>query len=156
MRGADTARAAIKILESAMPTESKYHIGTVVIGTIEGDVHDIGKNIVSSMLQVIGFDVYDLGKSVPAQFFVQNANEKKAEIIAVSALMTTTMPGMQRVIEWAVTKGQRNSYKIMIGGGSVTQEFARQIGADGYARNAAGAANLAKELLMKGEEGFRK
>ena len=117
----------------------------VVIATVEGDIHDIGKNLVALMLKNHGFQVIDLGKDVPKEKIVEAAKEHHARIIALSALMTTTMQRMREVVVYAREKNV--TAKIMIGGAVITQEYADEIGADGYSRDAAEAVKLAKRLI---------
>ncbi|WP_425057818.1 Glutamate mutase sigma subunit [Sporomusa carbonis] len=118
----------------------------VVIGVIEGDTHDIGKNLVKIMLETAGYEIIDLGRDVPPGTFVSRAQAESASIIAISTLMTTTMDGMAEVIRLLNKKNIRNGFKVMIGGGPVSQAFADRIGADGYAVNAADAVRLARRL----------
>jgi len=118
----------------------------VVIGVVEGDTHDIGKNLVRIMSESGGFEVYDLGRDVPLADFVQTAEEKEADFICMSTLMTTTMGGMKTVIDMLHEKGIRNKYKVMIGGGPISQKFADEIGADAYTVDAASAVKKMKEL----------
>ncbi|MDY6065653.1 MAG: corrinoid protein [Finegoldia sp.] len=119
---------------------------TVVIGVVEGDTHDIGKNLVTIMLDVSGFKVIDLGKDVPLQKFVDTAVEENADIVCMSTLMTTTMPGMKTVIDGLEEAGVRDKVKVMIGGGPVSDKFAEKIGADCYTETAVDAAKAAKKL----------
>jgi methylmalonyl-CoA mutase cobalamin-binding domain/chain len=119
----------------------------VVIGVVEGDTHDIGKNLVKIMLETSGFDITDLGRDVPPVRFVETAREINADIIALSTLMTTTMDGMQEVVNLLEQQNVRDSFKVMVGGGPISPAFAKRIGADGYASNAAEAVKLAKALL---------
>ena len=119
----------------------------VVIGVVEGDTHDIGKNLVKIMLETSGFDVIDLGRDVPPSIFVERAKEEKASIIALSTLMTTTMDAMAEVIRILEKQNIREKFKIMIGGGPISQGFADKIGADGYSVNAAEAVRLARKLV---------
>jgi dimethylamine corrinoid protein len=121
----------------------------VVIGVIEGDTHDIGKNLVKIMLEASRFDVYDLGRDVAPSRFLEKAREVGAHIVAVSTLMTTTMPTMDRMVRLLKKENAREQFKVMVGGGPISQEFAERIGADGYAANAGAAVKLAK-LLMNG------
>lgn len=144
---ADVAKAVLNIIMPGIATEKKYWLGTVVIGTIQGDIHDMGKNIISSMLQANGFRVYDLGKDVPPRAYIEKAEEVGADIIAGSALMTTTRPVLRGIIDWLEKEGIRGKYKVIVGGGAVTPEFANQIGADGYAKDVASTVRVAKELL---------
>ena len=122
-------------------------VGTVIIGTVKGDLHDIGKNLVAMMLQGNGFEVVDLGVDIPAEKYIEAAKENKANLIALSALLTTTMPAMQQTITALEASGIRSDFKVMIGGAPVTQKFADEIGADGYAADAASAVDLAKTLV---------
>jgi 5-methyltetrahydrofolate--homocysteine methyltransferase len=119
-------------------------VGRVVIGTVEGDLHDIGKNIVGMMLEGAGFEIIDLGINVSPDKFVAAAQDKKAPVIAISALLTTTMLHMKDVVKALEAAGTRGEVQVMIGGGAVTQQFADEIGADGFSPDAAGAAILAK------------
>jgi corrinoid protein of di/trimethylamine methyltransferase len=121
--------------------------GTVVIGVIEGDTHDIGKNMVRIMFETGGFRVIDLGRDVPPQRFVDTASEAQADIIALSTLMTTTMDGMGTVVRLLTEANIRDSVKVMVGGGPISPGFAKRIGADGYAVNAAEAVKVARELV---------
>jgi methanogenic corrinoid protein MtbC1 len=122
-------------------------LGTVVIGTVYGDIHTIGKTMVATLLTADGFAVNDLGINVTAQSFVTGINEYKADILAMSALMTTTAPEQRKVIEALKKEGLRDNVKIMVGGGAITQEFADSIGADGYDPTAPGAVELARRLV---------
>ncbi len=121
--------------------------GTIVIGVIEGDTHDIGKNMVRIMFETGGFKVIDLGRDVPPQRFVDTARESKADIIALSTLMTTTMDGMGTVVKLLSEGNIRDGIKVMVGGGPISPGFAKRIGADGYAVNAAEAVKVALELV---------
>ena len=118
---------------------------TVVISTVEGDIHDIGKNLVALMLKNYGFQVIDLGKDVPKEKIIEAAKEHHAQVIALSALMTTTMQQMKHVIQYAKEKDV--NAKIIIGGAVITQEYADEIGADGYSKDAADAVKVTKKLL---------
>ena len=137
-------------LRFCAPTWKKKDISSghkIVIGVIEGDTHDIGKNLVKTMLQTEGFEVIDLGRDVPVNEFVNTAVKENAEIIAMSTLMTTTMPNMRRVIEKLENENMRSKFKIMIGGGPISQNFADKIKADGYSKDAVEAVKLAKRLV---------
>jgi len=139
--------SAISILEAAMTQKKEKKTGVAVIGTIEGDIHDIGKGIVATMLRVYGFEVHDLGRDVPLKNFVETAKKVNADIIGSSALMTTTMTG-QKTLEQELKKaGLRDKVKTMVGGAVVTQRWANKIGADAYAENAIEAIAKARELL---------
>ncbi len=122
-------------------------LGTVVIGTVRGDLHDIGKSIVATMLRAAGFNVIDLGVDVPPEKFVEAAIQHKADIVAMSALLTTTMLEMKNVIEALKRAGIRDKVKVIVGGAAVTEEFARSIGADGYGEDAVKAVKISKQLL---------
>jgi corrinoid protein of di/trimethylamine methyltransferase len=149
--GADAMEAAIKVLEGHMTQgalEATNH-GTVVIGTVEGDIHDLGLRIVSSMLRANGFKVYDLGFNTKSLDFIEKAKEVNADIIAVSSLMTTTMPFMKDLIESLEASGLRGKFLVIVGGGPVTEQWAKEIGADGYGRDAAEAVRAARELMKR-------
>jgi len=133
-----------KILASGGTMKNK---GRVVIGTVKGDVHSIGKDLVATMLRTAGFEVHDIGVDVPAFTFLEEAQNKKADIIALSALLTTTMPMQQEVIEALKSEGLREKFRVLVGGGPVNQAWAQKIGADGYGENAAQAVDLAKKLI---------
>ena len=151
--GAEAMEAAIKVLEEHMPKGELEAIsrGTVVIGTVEGDIHDLGLRIVASMLRANGFKVYDMGCNTQSLAFIERAKEVRADIIAASSLMTTTMPFMKDLIEALEAAGLRDKYKVMVGGGPVSKEWATAIGADGYGRDAGEAVKIAKELVSKKE-----
>jgi dimethylamine corrinoid protein len=142
----DAMYAGLDVLKPHLKT-TREKKGTVVIGVIEGDTHDIGKNLVKIMLETSGFDVKDLGRDVPPVRFVETAKELNAQIIALSTLMTTTMDGMQEVVQLLKSQGIRDRFKVIVGGGPISPGFASRIGADGYATNAAEAVKLAKSLL---------
>ena len=147
--GAEAMEAAVKVLEEHMPLEEleATRKGTVVIGTVEGDLHDLGLRIVASMLRANGFKVHDLGCDTSSLDFIDKAKEAKADIIAVSSLMTTTMPFMKDIIEALEAAGIRDQYKVLVGGGPVSEEWAKLIGADGYGRDAAAAVRTALQLV---------
>jgi corrinoid protein of di/trimethylamine methyltransferase len=143
----DAMYAGIEILKPHIKKREDAVRHTVVIGVVEGDTHDIGKNLVKIMLESAGFDVIDLGRDIPAAEFVAKAEESGAEIIALATLMTTAMPAMREVIEVLENEGKRGKFKVVIGGGPLSPAFAEKIGADVYAVNAAEAARLARELV---------
>ncbi len=150
MMAADAMTAGVNALKDLMPEGSaSSKMGVIVNGTVEGDVHDIGKSIVSTMLQSAGFEVHDIGRDVPIRNFIEKAKEVNADMIGLSALMTTTLPPGQRdVIELLKEEGLRDKVKVMIGGAPATQAWADKIGgADCYAENASEAVTKAKELL---------
>ncbi|MFC1713794.1 corrinoid protein [Candidatus Poribacteria bacterium] len=138
--------AGMDILKPALAEEGVQPIGRVLLGTVKGDLHDIGKNLVAMMLEGAGFEVVDLGIDVPPEKFVEAAKEGGG-VIAMSALLTTTMTAMKTTLEALEEAGVRDQVKVMIGGAPVTQNYADEIGADGYARDAASAADKAKELI---------
>ena len=145
---AEAMTKAIEIMEPHIPKEDMAEsLGTVVIGTIEGDIHDIGKRIVATMLRVYGFDVHDLGRDVPINNFIEKAKETDADILGSSSLMTTTMVG-QKILEEKLRKeGLKDKIKTMIGGAACTQDWADKIGADCYAEDANETVLKAKELI---------
>ena len=137
------------LLPSLKESGASASQGVVVIATIEGDIHSIGKTIVGTMLSANGFDVYDLGADVPAEKIIETAVEKKADVIGVSALLTTTMFGQKKIIDILEEKGIRDNFKVIIGGAPVTKEWTEQCNADGFAGSAVGAVKLVKNLLNK-------
>jgi dimethylamine corrinoid protein len=143
----DAMYAGLDILKPHIKVDKSEVKLKVIIGVVEGDTHDIGKNLVKIMLETSGFDVIDLGRDVPPSTFVERAKEEKANIIALSTLMTTTMDNMAEVIRILEKENIREKFKIMIGGGPISQGFADKIGADGYSVNAADAVRLARKLV---------
>lgn len=145
---AEAMTKAIEIMEPHIPKdEVAEKLGTVVIGTVEGDIHDIGKRIVATMLNVYGFEVHDLGRDVPIDVFVEKAKELKPDILGSSSLMTTTMGGQKILEEKLREAGIRDNLKTMIGGAATTQEWADKIGCDCYAEDANDTVLKAKELI---------
>lgn len=142
----DAMYAGLDILKPYLKADEAGEKHSIVIGVIEGDTHDIGKNLVKIMLETSGFDVIDLGRDIPPQQFVDKAKEHNAKIIALSTLMTTTMSGMGEVVKILERENIRNDYKVIVGGGPISQGFADKIGADGYSVNAADAVRLARKL----------
>jgi corrinoid protein of di/trimethylamine methyltransferase len=145
---AEAMKAAMAVLD---PELNRQNLGTriggkVVIGTVEGDIHDIGKNLVASMLQAGGFEVFDLGTDVKLERFIDKAEEVGAGMICLSALLTTTMMNQRRFIGLLRDKGLRGKYKVLVGGAPASRKWAEEIGADGYAENAVAAVKLAKSL----------
>ena len=149
---AEAMKAAIKILEPEMLKRGSQRqvLGKIVLGTARGDIHDIGKNLVATILSASGFQIFDLGTSVTPEQFVAKAKEVDADIVGISALLTTTMAGQKAVIEALDRNGLRPRVKAIIGGAAVTSKWAAEIGADGYSRNAIDALELAKNLVGKG------
>jgi 5-methyltetrahydrofolate--homocysteine methyltransferase len=145
-----SARAMSSGLEILNPLLAEANViskGKVVIGTVKGDLHDIGKNIVAMLLRGAGFDVVDLGADVPLEKFVEFVKKERADVVGISALLTTTMIFMKEIIEALKNEGLRENVKVIIGGAPVTDSFAAQIQADGYAPDAASAVDLTKRLL---------
>ena len=135
------------ILRPLLAQKGAQPVARVVLGTVRGDLHDIGKNLVAALLEGGGFEVTDLGVDVPPERFVAAVRDRKAELVGLSALLTTTMPGMKATIEALKDAGVRGRVKVMIGGAPVTGRYADAIGADGYGENAAAAVNLARRLI---------
>ncbi len=144
----DALNAGIDVLKPHVKDDQKVERIKGVIGVVEGDTHDIGKNLVKIMLEAGGFEMIDLGKDVKLEKFVEVAQEENAKFICMSTLMTTTMDGMKKVIDMLKEKGIREDFKVMVGGGAVSEKFAQEIGADGYSENAVEAVELAKNLLV--------
>ncbi|MFL0194714.1 corrinoid protein [Clostridium sp. WILCCON 0269] len=143
----DAMYAGLNILKPYLKKAENENKYKVVIGVVEGDTHDIGKNLVKLMLETAGFEIIDLGRDVPAQKFIDEAKDAGADIIAISSLMTTTMDTMEEVIKILKKDNMRHKFKVMVGGGPVSQNFADKIGADGYSINASEAVRLAKRLV---------
>jgi corrinoid protein of di/trimethylamine methyltransferase len=140
-------KAALELIRPLLTARGDQPLGRVAIGTVKGDLHDIGKNLVGSLLEGGGFEVIDLGVNVTPEKFIATVNEKKANIIAMSALLTTTMPAMKTTIDALKQAGVRDKVKVLIGGAPITQKYAEEIGADGYSENAVGAVALAKKAV---------
>jgi corrinoid protein of di/trimethylamine methyltransferase len=147
--GGEAMKAALAVLEPALLASGQERkvLGTVVLGSVKGDIHEIGKALVGSMLSANGFKVYDLGIDIEAEQFVTAAREVNADIVALSALLTTTMLRQREVIEHLAEAGLRERVKVMVGGCPVTQAWADTIGAEGYAEDAAGAVTVARRLV---------
>jgi len=148
LMAAKVMSAAVVILKPLLAAEDMSAMGRVIIGTVKGDLHDIGKNLVAMMLESAGFEVYNLGVDISPDKFVSEVNEKNANMVCLSALLTTTMPMMKQTIDAVVESGLRDRVKIMVGGAPVTKIYANEIGADGYAPDAGSATKLAKTLLQ--------
>lgn len=154
MSAADAMRAANRVLTSRIRQESggkspTARIGKIVIGTVSGDIHDIGKNIVALLLEVNGFDIYDVGKDVESMKFIERATQTEADIMALSALMTTTKPAQKEVMDLLNEMGLKKKFLILIGGAPTTNEWAQQIGADGWAETAEQGVKLAQKLVQE-------
>jgi 5-methyltetrahydrofolate--homocysteine methyltransferase len=146
LRSAKTMQTSMDILRPLLAQAGVKTAGKVLLGTVKGDLHDIGKNLVAMMCEGAGFEIKDVGKDVAPEQFVEAVKEFEPDVLGMSALLTTTMRSMESTIKVLEEAGLRDKVKIMIGGAPVTQAFADQIGADGYASNAASAADLAKKL----------
>lgn len=136
----------LDVLKPLIPKENTASKGKAVIGVVEGDTHDIGKNLVKVMMEAAGYEMIDLGKDVPVEEFVERVREEQADFVCMSTLMTTSMNNMQRVIDSLKEQGLRDQVKIMVGGGPISQNFADKIGADGYSVTAVEAVKLADRL----------
>ena len=147
LRSARAMQASMLILKPLLAESGAKMTGKVLLGTVKGDLHDIGKNLVVMMCEGAGFEVKDLGKDVAPEAFVEAVKEFEPDVVGMSALLTTTMRAMEHTIKALEEAGVRDKVKIMIGGAPVTQSFSDQIGADGYASNAASAAELAKKFV---------
>ena len=147
---AEASKKALNELLEPKIAQSKGQrksLGRVVIGTVAGDIHDIGKNIVASMLFAAGFEVHDIGKDIPVDQFMNKTKEVNANIVASSALLSTTMPMQREIVKSLAAVGLRNNVKVLVGGAPVTQDWANEIGADGFAENAIEAVNVIKKLV---------
>ena len=140
-------KASLELIRPLLVASGREPAARVAIGTVKGDLHDIGKNLVAAMLEGGGFEVIDLGVNVAPEQFVAAVKEKHAQIVAMSALLTTTMPAMKTTIEALEAAGVRRQVKVLVGGAPITQRFADEIGADGYSENAPGAVTLARRAL---------
>jgi dimethylamine corrinoid protein len=150
MVAADAMTAGVKVLEKDMPKgKDAKKAAVIVTGTVEGDVHDIGKSIVSTMLQCAGYEVHDLGRDVPTANFIDTIKSKNAQMVGLSALMTTSMQVQKEMIEILKEQGLRSKVKVMVGGAPASQAWADKIGADGYGENASEAVHKANVLLAK-------
>ncbi len=155
MLAARAMKSAMAVLEPVLAERAQERRvrGKVVIGTVKGDIHEIGKNLVGTMLSASGFEVHDLGVDVAPEKFVEAAQQYDADIVGVSALLTTTMTGQRKVVESLAEAGLRPGVKVIVGGAPVTKAWAAEIGADGYSEDAVGAVNLATKLMEAGSQG---
>ncbi len=145
---ARTMKKGVEVLKPHLAKDATSSFGTAIIGTVQGDMHDIGKNLVAMMIESAGFEVVDLEVDVPLERFVEAiSTHSNVRIVALSTLLTTTMPAMKRIVEGLNQLENRDSFRVMVGGAPITEAFARQIGADGYSADAAAAAVLAKSLV---------
>jgi len=147
LMAANAMKAGMAILKPILSDTGAKPVGTMVIGTVKGDIHDIGKNLVGMMMEGAGFEVIDIGINVDAETYIQAIEEHQANILGMSALLTTTMPYMKVVIDALEEAGIRDKYIVMVGGAPLNDEFGEMIGADAYCRDAAVAVDVAKELL---------
>ena len=148
MRSAEAMKGAMKVFEpKIMEDKVDRSLGKVIIGTIEGDIHDIGKTLVAALMSAEGFEVFDLGADVPVGRFIEKAEEVGAKIICISALLTTTMVGQKKLIDQLKERNIRDKYKVLIGGAPVSKKWVEEIGADGSSENAVSAVKLARKLL---------
>jgi 5-methyltetrahydrofolate--homocysteine methyltransferase len=143
-------KAAMALIRPLLVASGAKSAGRVAVGTVKGDLHDIGKNLVASMLEGGGFDVLDLGADVSPEKFIEAVKEKGAQVVCLSALLTVTMPAMKTTIEALKKAGVRESVKVLVGGAPVTAQYANEIGADGYGENANSAVALTRKLLAEG------
>ena len=149
LMAANAMKAGMSILKPLLAETGAPRIGSMVIGTVKGDIHDIGKNLVSMMMEGAGFEVVDIGINNPVENYLDAIEEHKPDILGMSALLTTTMPYMKVVIETLVEKGIRDDYIVLVGGAPLNEAFADSIGADGYCRDAAVAVEPAKEFVAR-------
>lgn len=147
LMAARAMKAALELIRPLLKEAGAKSVGKIVIGTVKGDLHDIGKNIVASMLEGAGFEIINLGVDVPAEKFVETAKAENADIICLSALLTTTMTNMKEVIDVCKESGLNDNVKIMVGGAPLTQDFSDSIGADGFSSNGNAAVKLAKSFV---------
>ncbi|SMH58107.1 B12-binding domain-containing protein [Maritimibacter sp. HL-12] len=146
---ANAMKAGMAILKPLLAETGAPKVGKMVIGTVKGDIHDIGKNLVSMMMEGAGFEVVDLGINNPVENYIETAEKEDADIIGMSALLTTTMPYMKIVIDTLIAEGKRDKYIVLVGGAPLNEEFGRAIGADAYCRDAAVAVETAKEFMAR-------
>ncbi len=149
LMSADAMEAALLILEPKMVGTSAESRGIIVIGTVAGDIHEIGKNVVSAMLRGAGYKIVDLGRDVPIENFVEKAKEVKAQMVGASALMSTTLAGQREIIKGLKEAGIRENVKVMFGGAPCTKEWVEKIGGDAYCPNASEATNIAAEFIRR-------
>ena len=149
LRSANAMKAGMAILRPLLAETGAPKVGKMVIGTVKGDIHDIGKNLVSMMMEGAGFEVIDIGINNPVENYLEALEEHQPDILGMSALLTTTMPYMKVVIDTMVEKGIRDDYVVLVGGAPLNEEFGKAVGADAYCRDAAVAVETAKEMMMR-------
>jgi len=147
LMSANAMKAGMSLLKPLLSASGAKPVGTVVVGTVKGDIHDIGKNLVGMMMEGAGFEVIDLGINIDADTYIEAIEENKANILGMSALLTTTMPYMKVVIDTMKERGIRDDYIVLVGGAPLNEEFGESVGADAYCRDAATAVEVAKELV---------
>ncbi len=149
LQAANAMKGGMAILKPLLAETDAPRMGTMVIGTVKGDIHDIGKNLVAMMMEGAGFEVVDLGINNPVEDYLEALEREKADILGMSALLTTTMPYMKVVIDTLVDQGKRDDYIVLVGGAPLNEEFSKAIGADSYCRDAAVAVETAKEYMLR-------
>ncbi|MGC6530136.1 MAG: corrinoid protein [Candidatus Puniceispirillaceae bacterium] len=149
LMAANAMKSGMTVLRPLLAETGAPRVGTVVIGTVKGDIHDIGKNLVSMMLEGAGFDVIDIGINNPVENYLDAIEEHKPDILGMSALLTTTMPYMKVVVDAMIEKGIRDDYIVLVGGAPLNEAFGESVGADAYCRDAAVAVETAKDLIAK-------
>lgn len=149
LMAANSMKAGMNILRPLLAESDSPPQGKMVIGTVKGDIHDIGKNLVSMMMEGAGFEVIDIGINIPVETYLEALEEHKPDILGMSALLTTTMPYMKVVIDTMKEQGIRDDYTVLVGGAPLNEEFAREVGADAYCRDAAVAVEMAKEYMAR-------
>ncbi len=149
LQSANAMKAGMAVLKPILADTGAKPVGTVVVGTVRGDIHDIGKNLVGMMMEGAGFEVIDLGINVEAATYIEAIEKHRANILAMSALLTTTMPYMKTVIDTMKERGIRNDYIVIVGGAPLNEEFGKTIGADAFCRDAATAVEVAKQLMTQ-------
>lgn len=149
LMAANSMKGGMEVLRPLLAASDSETVGKIVIGTVKGDIHDIGKNLVSMMMEGAGFEVIDIGINIPVETYIEALEEHKPDILGMSALLTTTMPYMKVVIDTLVEKGMRDDIIIMVGGAPLNEEFGQAIGADAYCRDAGVAVDMAKDLIAQ-------
>ncbi len=149
LQAANAMKGGMAILKPLLAATDAPRMGTMVIGTVKGDIHDIGKNLVAMMMEGAGFEVVDLGINNPVEDYLEALEREKADILGMSALLTTTMPYMKVVIDTLVDQGKRDDYIVLVGGAPLNEEFSKAIGADSYCRDAAVAVETAKDYMLR-------
>ena len=149
LMAANAMKGGMEVLRPLLAASDSETIGKIVIGTVKGDIHDIGKNLVSMMMEGAGFEVIDIGINIPVEDYLAALEEHKPDILGMSALLTTTMPYMKVVIDTMVEKGLRDDYIVMVGGAPLNEEFGQAVGADAYCRDAGVAVDMAKDLIAR-------